>query len=134
MRKLTVGEKILGIPVDAGKLWNGTGILVGTGEKYRINTSDEMWSDAGIKCTAAGQSGRGIQKIFRALIRCNQAQWFELVATVGSSSQQMIPIGHGADVSFVTEKDCELGFFANDVIFMYWNNSGVIHVSLTREA
>lgn len=134
MRKLAVGEKASCISVDARKSWNGTGILVHAGEKYRIDASNEEWSDAGIKSTAAGQSGRGFQRIFRPLIRCHQAQWFELVAAVGRSNQQMHPIGLGADVSFITEENVELGFFANDVIFMYWNNKGVIHVAITREA
>jgi hypothetical protein len=134
MRNLAVGEMASDIPVDARKSWNGTEILVRTGEKYRIDVSNEEWSDAGIKSTAAGQSGRGIQKIFRPLIRCHEAQWFELVAALGSSSQQMQPIGLGANVSFMTKEGLELGFFANDVIFMYWNKKGVIHVAITREA
>ncbi len=132
MRKLSINEKMADIPIYACKSWNGTGILVQAGEKYRIDANNELWSDAGIKCTAAGQPGNYIQNIFKALIRCPQAQWFELVATVSNSPKNMLPIGLGADVTFNTEKSGELGFFANDVIFMYWNNSGVTHVTITR--
>lgn len=134
MHKLLVGQKSSCIPVDARKPWNGTDIYVRTGEKYRIDPSNEEWFDAGIKSTAAGQSGCGIQKIFRPLIRCHEAQWFELVAAVGSSSQRMCPVGPGAEVSFIAEENVELGLFANDVNFMYWNNKGVIHVDITRVA
>lgn len=133
MRKLAVGEKVIGIPIQAEKSWNGTGILVCAGENYRIDASSEVWSDAGIECTAAGQPGRGIQKMFRAFVRCRQAKWFELVAIAGKSNEQMHPIGLGKDVSFSMEGNYELGFFANDVFFMYFNNSGVIHVAITRE-
>lgn len=134
MRKLAVGESVFDLPVDARRLLNSTGILVCAGERYRIDASNEVWSDAGIECTAKGQSGRGIQRIFKPLIRCRQALWFQLVAAAGTSSQQMLPIGLGAVASFTADEDCELEFFANDVVFMYWNNAGVIHVAVTREA
>lgn len=70
----------------------------------------------------------------KPLIRCRQARWFQLVAAAGTSSKQMVPIGLGAVASFTADEDCELEFFANDVVFMYWNNAGVIHVAVTREA
>jgi len=132
MRSLAVGEAATSIRVEARPLWNGSGLIVRPTERYRVTASDDLWFDRTIASTADGQPGVGIQKLLRPFIRCKSAQWFQLIAAVGQSSAQLVPIGRFG--ALAANREGELFFFANDVSLAYGNNSGHVMVEVVREA
>lgn len=134
MEKLRIGETRAAILVDATQRWNPTGLLVGPGESYRVQASADRWYDAGIPADADGQPGNFIQKLFEWLIRCKQATWFQLVAALGQSDKWLFPLGRDACLTIPDGAESELTLFANDVSFMYGNNSGSISIRITRLA
>lgn len=133
MRSLEVGEVATKIPVLARSRWNTTGLLIRPAQQYMVTATDERWSDRHITSTAAGQPGVAIQRFFKPFIRCRSAQWFQLVAAVGYSHRQLFPVGMAARINLKDGHEGELLFFANDVSFAYFNNSGQIHVNVLRE-
>lgn len=133
MRSLDIKEVAKSIPVFARLRWNTTGLLIRPGERYLVTATEEIWSDWRIASTAAGQPGVGIQKLFRPFVRCPTAQWFQLVAAVGCSHDQLFDVGMAGRVTLKDEHEGELLFFANDVSLAYFNNSGQIHVDVLRE-
>lgn len=73
LRRLSVGEVVSDIPVQAKNPWNSSGIAIGGGERYRVVATNESWSDADIDCTADGQPGKGLQRYVHCLVRCRKA-------------------------------------------------------------
>lgn len=134
MEMLDVGQTRHDIQIDSRLRWNSTGIQVAPGESYRIQASSDLWYDAGIPADANGQSGNFFQRPFKWLIRCKQAQWFQLVGALGHSDNQLFALGMDAQLTVSAGANAELTLFANDVSFMYCNNSGSIRVSITRIA
>jgi len=119
--------------VEAKAIWNGTGLLIRPGEQYLVTASKDVWVDRTIRSTAAGQPGVGIQKLLRPLLRCRAGQWFELIAAVGRDHSQLFAVGMIGRVTLDGGEEGELLFFANDVIFAYYNNSGSVKVEVQRE-
>jgi hypothetical protein len=70
------------------------------------------------------------------------ANWFEMVAAVGSDGKVAVPVGHGqfAANAWKCPATGPLYFFANDAKLsafghdFYQNNSGTIHVTVRRVA
>jgi hypothetical protein len=133
MRSLDIGEVAKNIPVFARLRWNSTGLLIRPAEQYLVTATEELWTDWCISSTAAGQPGVGIQKLFRSFVRFRTAQWFQLVAAVGRSHDQLFDVGMAGRVTLGDGHEGELLFFANDVSLAYFNNSGQIHVDVLRE-
>lgn len=134
MQKLVVGQTRHDIRIDAKLRWNATGIRVAPGESYRVRASADQWYDADIPADADGQPGNLLQKLFKWLIRCKQATWFQLVGALGQSDKQLFPLGRDACFTIPSGAESELTLFANDVSFMYGNNSGCISIHITRLA
>ena len=133
MRRLKTGEKAY-VLVRAEVMWNASNILVREGERYRFDTSNLWyWYDDDVAATADGQKKvpRLLRLIPDAVKRCNDAEWYQLVGSVGKKSRNQFIVGSGKDdVAMPTEG--ELLFFANDTRISYSNNHGQLRLDIER--
>jgi len=60
-----------------------------------------------------------------------QSHWFTLIGTIGKSEKAAFIIGCSLKY-FQPVENGRLYCFANDLSFMYWNNSGTVTVRVTR--
>jgi hypothetical protein len=130
LRKLAKGESATAV-VRAAQYWNPTGIEIGYLEAYAVEAEGE-WEDWGRRSDADGQAGSFIQELFRGAKRCGEAQWFQLVGSVGGSDQRLVPLGTFARWTSRSLEPGELFLFANDAPGFYWNNAGELTVRITR--
>jgi hypothetical protein len=118
------------VPVNSRIPWNHTSIAVQTGEVYELAAAaDSVWNDASTRVSAAGYESARLA-LFRFLRRRRDAPWFELIGGVDESENRTFRIGVGTTVTL--QDTGELVLYANDVRFMYWNNSGTIDVTVRR--
>jgi hypothetical protein len=107
-----------------------TTLLVCPGETYRFEASGR-WFDAS---TSSGPSGytspNGMFGLLERLRRFRKANWFALIGAVGQDLSTAFVIGEKAEIDI--KEDGILYCFANDLPFMYWNNSGWVKVTVTR--
>ena len=128
------------------------------GEQYRFTPArDGKWTDKTIECSAAGwpkNRDRGASllerikskvldsRIANLTRRVPEANWFEMVATIGSDNKNNAPIGSGqhAEALWTCPVSGPLMFFANDAKLsalgydLYSNNQGTISVTVERVA
>jgi uncharacterized protein (DUF2235 family) len=134
-RRLSVGESET-VGVFASLKWNDTGLELHRGESYRFEASGR-WRDA---TTATGPAGYAstearFPRIFRLAEgrrRQPSANWFALVGEVGRGTGRAFTIGTAGRVDVTA--DGILYCWANDLPFMYWNNSGNTKLVVTRLA
>jgi hypothetical protein len=91
----------------------------------------ETWIDWDIPCSADGYPSTLLIRPWEWLRRVPNANWLQLIGTVGRSTRPPILIGSQL-IDFVPPFPGRLYFFANDLAWMYWNNKGKIAVRLTR--
>ncbi len=116
--------------VTARERWNDTGIEVLRGEEYSLQ-ADGTWSDASIEKNADGySSSNSLFQVTEGFRRIPSAAWFALIGTVGRDLRDAACIGVSGRLQ--ATRDGNLFCFANDLPFMYWNNSGSIRVTVTR--
>jgi hypothetical protein len=130
LKKLTKGESATAV-VRAAQYWNPTGIEIGYLEAYAVEAEGE-WDDWGRRSDADGQPGNFFQELFQGAKRCGEAQWFQLVGSVGASDDRMVPLGTFARWTSHSLEAGELFLFANDAPGFYWNNAGELKVRITR--
>ena len=106
-----------------------TGLRVEEGGRYRFRTSG-TWKDAWIVATPAGFE-RWWLRAFTPLRRLPEAPWFALCAHVDGAADRPFAIGGGLD-EWHAPASGELVCFANDVPFLYGNNSGEITLQVSR--
>lgn len=133
-RELVVGESSGPIPVLALLHWNPSRIIARPGQRFLIEADNSIWSDDKNPCTASGSSTAGLQRFTSAMCRHKQAAWMELVGTLGRDHDHQFRVGSGAVWENTTKQEGELFFYANDVYFMYYNNTGSVMVTVTRLA
>ena len=156
-RLLAVGENVT-VEVDS-KLWfDFSGVLAEQGARYRFRPDPfGRWTDKTIECDASGwpagiNRGQTVFGWFKDKVlesnaaglvrRVPDANWFEMVACIGSCGKPAVPIGRGQfDASpWTCPAAGPLFFFANDARLsgfgrnFYDNNDGVINVSIERLA
>lgn len=103
------------------------GVDAGAGERYQVKILlVHGWKDGFVPNGPAGYPRWWLAPLV-FLRRARHVPWVGLIATVGRGDPYFI--GEGAGV--MPSKDGRLEFYANDVPFMYWNNSG--HVDLEIE-
>lgn len=112
--------------VFAAERWNFTMLEVEAGETYRL-TSAGTWIDLNIETDANGFSDE-ILDAFSHLKRNTDAKWFELIASIDTTSQHIV--GGEREVTF--NESGTLSLFANDAEGFYGNNSGSINTTITR--
>lgn len=115
--------------------WNVTDILLEAGKTYDF-LAEGQWLDASIECTADGYPPPNLnpwQKVllraFAPLRRVRSAKWFVLIGTIDQDMDTAFLIGRTS--RHTMEKTGTLTCFANDVGFMYCNNSGAVTLSVT---
>lgn len=114
--------------IDARRRWNDTGLGIRANTTYGIAAMPgQRWVDGFISCGPEGYS-RWWLKPFTVLRRVRSAPWFSLIGAVGRASPLLV----GDQTVFHAEIDGELSFYANDIIFMYWNNRGSIRVAVAE--
>ena len=91
--------------------------------------ADQVWHDWYIDSTADGYDS-----IYAPMSRYPKAKMFELVCCVGQQIDDSCDIVGVYNGSFKIQKDGVISCFANDVDFMYSNNSGSISVQITAPA
>ena len=118
--------------VVADNPWNDSGVDIIAGGNYDLVASGK-WKDASNECNADGYLSTPILKIFEGLRRVPDARYFKLIGTIGRSTHDPILIGSKL-TDFSPNKSGRLYCFANDVRWMYWNNSGAIELTISRRA
>lgn len=116
---------------------NHTGIWLVKGASYTFHATG-TWKDASI---ASGPDGytpshapwysSWIMFLAQPARRAH-ARWFELVGEVPAESGHYVRIGRGSDTPWTASDGGELGAFANDVSFMYDNNTDSVTLTVTR--
>jgi hypothetical protein len=115
--------------VAANDPWNDTGIDVMRGEVLRFSASGNWW-DAHYKAGPDGYDAPVWVRIFDRWRRCPDASWFELCGIIGRASSAAFVIGSRREISMPA--DGRLYLFANDANGFYWNNTGVLEVTVGR--
>lgn len=129
--------------VCADKLWEFTNIVLEPGCRYRF-VARGTWNDADIICGPQGYNLKDIEAwkrpffqpvaVFRPLNTGDQ--WFSLLGKIGEHGT-LFEIGAGI-ASFESDAGAEPGqgfdgrlyCTANDLPFMYWNNSGAVQLEV----
>ncbi len=128
---MEIGETAY-ISVQADKLWNNSGVHVSPGQIYNfVVPENEKWIDWCIPCGADGYPSTPLIRPWEGLRRVPNANWLQLIGTVGRSTRPPILIGSKL-MDFSPPFPGRLYFFANDLAWMYWNNKGKIAVRVTR--
>jgi hypothetical protein len=130
--------------VHASELYSWTGLQLVKGGKYIFEVPPgQGWKDASIDC---GPEGWNVEEedfsFFKSRIiklsegrrRHNQANWFEVIGTVGKDEDYMFRIGDGSKSvkPFTSPHSGGLYAFANDLESMYGNNSGFVEITVKR--
>jgi len=143
-QKLEPGESRL-ITIYANTKMNRSYVYANSGEEYSIDIDmAQTWFDSGIACSPEGwdrqsQDFPWYQKIpIRCMEderRCPEANWFELVGTIGKKPQApfraLTYMPNQANLC-ISNTAGELFFFANDLEDRYSNNLGYIQARVTR--
>lgn len=103
-----------------------TGFQVEAGKIYDIRANG-CWNDARILTDAEGYQSRWLAP-FKWMRPLKDAPWFALVGAIGSPRKNIFFVGGRCTRAF--EVSGPLYLFPNDVCLMYWNNSGVLTVSI----
>lgn len=121
------------VVIAANELWSRTRIHLTKGQTYSFRVpQQDRWRDAQIECSADGYF-RWYIAPFGWMRRVPRAEWFALIGIVEPHTADPIIIGSCLS-NFSPAHSGELICFANDVRWMYWNNSGVIKLTVRRIA
>jgi hypothetical protein len=117
--------------VDAREQWNRTGLILTEGQSYSFYVpGEEFWRDGALEVTADGYTRFWLSP-FGYLKRVPRANWFRLVGQIGHLPSERFVIGMGLS-GHAPRVTGELVCFANDIPWMYWNNSGLIKLTVRR--
>lgn len=144
---LSIGETREFI-VGAGEKYSWSGVRLEAGASYTFNYSDEQtWKDDSLTCGPSGWTLSGqkdeLNFIQEYLVRHAEddrrhpeANWFEVVGTLGKSEKHLFRIGDGSKKStpYVPPRTAELFCFANDLNSKYGNNKGEVCITVERTA
>jgi hypothetical protein len=129
---LQVGESLV-VPVDSKKYWNDSSIILERNSRYEFASDPaQRWLDWGNPANANGyESNSLLLRLSERFRRVPSADWFTLIGTIGMSEKAAFIIGCALK-DFQPVENGRLYCFANDLSFMYWNNSGTVTVTVTR--
>ena len=126
---LNVGEQRT-IAVHSALKWEDTTLYLQRGESYQFEASGR-WYDASISTGPDGYpSPNWVLRLLEKLRRSPNANWFALVGAIGQKEAASFVIGRDATLQIAD--DGILYCFANDLPVMYWNNSGLVKLTVTR--
>lgn len=125
---LAVGESIT-VPIEAANPSKTTRIHFEAGGVYALDATGK-WYDAGRETEPAGyKDGNFFQNLVWWLRRSPQANW---LALLGAVEPGQAPFLIGTHAVYHARIPSELICFANDVPGFYWNNSGVVSLTVRR--
>lgn len=144
-------DESLHVPVWANRWWNAVGLEIEAGDWYSI-VPKGTWHDAGIDCDADGWSNMlrhvGLRRVkdrnwFHLCLSRSQEydlelhnpnviNWIQREVARHDALSSIVAVGRGATVAMAGPG--ALYLFANDLDFMYFNNSGCLDVTITRVA
>lgn len=116
--------------IRACKLWNSTGVVLTAGRRYRFSATG-TWKDWKTGCPATGYQSERLRP-FESLRRCTDAKWFSLIGAVEKEKSTCFDIGRLMESGeiYTATSSGMLYCFANDVVVMYWNNSGAVELEV----
>lgn len=111
---------------------NRTSIQLEEGKRYRFKASGH-WKDAWEQCPATGYTSMMLWP-FEMLRREPRAKWFSAIGRIDDKPNTQFDIGDliETDGIYTATETGTLYCFANDVWFMYWNNTGEIELDAQR--
>jgi uncharacterized protein (DUF2235 family) len=128
--RLAVGET-REVGVFAREQWNDTAVELRQGEIYRFEASGR-WRDATIPAGPEGYASPSLSfQLLERFRRRPSAPWLALVGDLDRRPRTAFAIERGCSLE-VTDAGV-LQCWANDLPFMYWNNSGWVTLRITRE-
>jgi hypothetical protein len=139
-KKLNIGEAEK-FTVDSKRLFNWSGVYLERGAYYTFEPeAGKTWKDASIECDTKGWKTEELSWLKENIVehfednrRCPDADWFELIGTIGDDDSKLFRIGKGGpNKTYQAVDSGELYAFANDLISKYGNNEGSIDVTITR--
>lgn len=142
MRQLEPRETVT-VEVFATQMYCPTGLHVSAGQRYEFKpVKKSYWYDASIKCDAWGWKTKDKLDLARRIVfaafednrRHPNAEWFELLATVGRDDENVLRAVEGGVEDHEMPGDGELFMFPNDLPSKYANNRGSIRVRVRRVA
>jgi hypothetical protein len=128
--KLEVGETTR-LEVQARARRTSTSLVVAAGEQYEVSATGTWCDTEQHCCTADGyESTNAILRTSERWRRVPKARWFVLIAATREDEKRGVAVGSRG--LYEPAASGTLVFFANDVSFMYFNNSGSVSVSVRR--
>lgn len=110
--------------------WNHTPLLMKTGEQYSFEAAG-TWHDAQIECGPDGHVRPSwLFRLAERFRRRANDRWFALIGALNEEEGETFLIGSAA--SLAAAKDAMLSCYANDLLWMYFNNFGSVKLSVTR--
>jgi hypothetical protein len=129
LRTLDIGEGITATILAAVR-WNGTGVLVGPGECYSL-VATGTWTDWKTVTDPNGYTSPNLWlRCTEGVRRLPKASWFRLAGSIGRQRTSFFAIGRTC--TYEPTDRGELVCFANDIDWMYFNNSGQINLKINR--
>ncbi len=132
-RSINIGESAE-VSVRARDPWNPSGVLMEKGAVYRFQiVKITGWDDAGEKNIdpLAGWTNF-LLDFFSVFIRCPGQLYFRLIGGVSKKRKHFFPID--PEKPYTAEATGEFFAFANDLRPFYFNNHGVLILSIARVA
>jgi hypothetical protein len=123
-----------GARIQARRRWNLTSYKVKRGEYYRFEATGN-WTDYQRTHNPGGDPSYNLfMRLFSPLKRMRTANWFSVIGSVERKSSTFFDIGKLIldGEAWQAPESGTLFAFANDVPFMYWNNSGEISLKMTK--
>jgi hypothetical protein len=128
-RVTLAADESITVPIEAANPSNATRIHFEPGGVYGLDATGK-WYDAGRPSDPAGYpDGNFFQNLVWWLRRSPQANW---LALLGTAEPGQAPFLIGTHAVYYARAPGELICFANDVPKFYWNNSGVVSLTVTR--
>jgi len=131
------------ITVYAAQKYSRSGIFIEKGGEYYFRISgSQSWRDGGIVCGPAGWDRTSVTLGMKELFvrfnederRCPEANWFEVVGTLGENEENLLRILDFQDAfhPYIAGKSGEFFAFPNDLERFYYNNMGFITLTIQR--
>ena len=109
--------------------WNNTSVDLVKGHRYYFELpGNPVWYDWFVRSGPEGYNSPFLF-IFTPLRRYISAPWFCLIGSLDKRRRDRFVIGNGAREYSATASG-RLFCYANDVLWMYWNNHGEIQVNV----
>jgi len=129
--RLNVGDNKVA-PIFARNKWNDTTIEVRTGETYTLEATG-AWYDASIRTGPDGYASPSAGfRLVEGRRRFPEGNWFQLIGAIGQDGVTSFAVGRSKELSPL--KDGVLYCYANDLPFMYGNNSGSLKLKVSRNS